>query len=194
VLQYFDWPTPVFIRFIKANHEFTPIDTNCETQLLAKGLTFCPNSRQINWTEVSADFDEFARRMRITEFFHDHSTDNESNPFYPTSLSDTPYTDRDDALNAFINAVKHDLLTTKLTYIRDNLTKAQRRALHNLKRRHDIVIKSADKGSATVIIDRTWYLDECYRQLNNPTFYEQQDTDFTDTIQKTSYRIRQTHT
>ena len=33
-------------------------------------------------------------------------------------------------------------------------------------------------------MDRKWYLDECYRQLNNPTFYEQQDTDITDTIQK----------
>ena len=35
-----------------------------------------------------------------------------------------------------------------------------------------------------MIIGRKWYLDECYRQLNNPTFYEQQDTDLTDTIQK----------
>ena len=33
-------------------------------------------------------------------------------------------------------------------------------------------------------MDRKWYLDECYRQLNNPIFYEQQDTDLTDTIQK----------
>ena len=33
-------------------------------------------------------------------------------------------------------------------------------------------------------MDRKWYLDECYRQLNNPTFYEQNDTDLTDTIQK----------
>ena len=33
-------------------------------------------------------------------------------------------------------------------------------------------------------MDRKWYLDECYRQLNNPTFYEQQDTDLTDTMQK----------
>ena len=33
-------------------------------------------------------------------------------------------------------------------------------------------------------MDRKWDLDECYRQLNNPTFYEQQDTDLTDTIQK----------
>ena len=33
-------------------------------------------------------------------------------------------------------------------------------------------------------MDRKWYLDECYRQLNNPSFYEQNDTDLTDTIQK----------
>ena len=33
-------------------------------------------------------------------------------------------------------------------------------------------------------MDRSWYIDECNRQLNNPTFYEQQDNDKTDTIQK----------
>ena len=56
---------------------------------------------------------------------------------------------------------------------------------------HDIIIKSADKGSATVIMDRSWYTDECNQQLNNPTFYEQQDNDKTDTIQKrvTEYNI-----
>ena len=68
--------------------------TNDETQLLAKGLTFCPKPRLINWSEVNADFNEFARRMRITEFFHDHSTDNESNPFYPKKSLDTPHLQR----------------------------------------------------------------------------------------------------
>ena len=33
-------------------------------------------------------------------------------------------------------------------------------------------------------MDRSWYIDECHRQLNNPTFYEQQDNDKTDTIQR----------
>ena len=132
---------------------------------------------------LCADFDEFARRLRITEFFHDYTSDYQSDPFQPRSLW-TPPTDRDDALNAYLNTVKHDLFTTKPRRIRDNLPKAQRRALRLLKQRHDIVIKSADKGSATVIMDRKWYLEECYRQLNNPTFYEQQDTDRTDTIHK----------
>ena len=39
-------------------------------------------------------------------------TDNEPNSFHPKSLW-TPPTDRDDSLNAFHNAVKNDLLTTK---------------------------------------------------------------------------------
>ena len=157
--------------------------TDNETQLLARGLGFCPSPRHIDWTEVTADCDEFARRLRITEFFHHYTTDNQSDPFYPKSLW-TPPTDRDDALNAHLIDVKPDLLTTKHRRIRDNLPKDQRRALRLLKQRHDIVIKSANKGSATVIMDRKWYLDECYRQLNNPTFYEQQDTDLTDTMQK----------
>ena len=163
--------------------------TDNETQL--RGLGFCPSPRHNDWTEVNADCDEFARRLRITEFFHDYTTDNQSDPFYPKSLW-TPPTDRDDALYAYLIDVKHDLLTTKHRSIRDNLPKDQRRALRLLKQRHDIVIKSANKGSATVIMDRKRYLDECYRQLNNPTFYEQRDTDLTDTIE-TSYRIRQTN-
>ena len=73
--------------------------TDNDTQLLARGLGFCPSPRHIDWTEVNADFDEFARRLRITEFFHDYLTDNQSDPFHPKSLW-TPPTDRDDALNA----------------------------------------------------------------------------------------------
>ena len=75
---------------------------------------------------LCADFDEFARRLRITEFFHDYTSDNQSDPFHPRSLW-TPPTDRDDALNTYLNTVKHDLFTTKPRRIRDNLPKAQRR-------------------------------------------------------------------
>lgn len=130
--------------------------TDNETQLLARGLGFCRSPRHIDWTEVNADCDEFARRLRFTEFFHDYTTDNQSDPFYPKSLW-TPPTHRDDALYAYLIDVKHDLLTTKHRSIRDNLPKDQRRALRLLKQRHDIAIKSANKGSATVIMDRKWY-------------------------------------
>ena len=43
-----------------------------ENQLLARSLSFCPTPRNINWTEVRADFYEFSRRMRLLEYFHDY--------------------------------------------------------------------------------------------------------------------------
>ena len=108
--------------------------THDETQLLERCLTFCPNPRQTNWSEVNADFDEFARRLRIAEFFHDDTSSDEPNPFHPKSLwtPPPPPTNRDDALNAFLNAVKHDLLTSQLQRIGDNLPKTQREALRQL--------------------------------------------------------------
>ena len=45
---------------------------------------------------------------------------------------DTPK-DRDDALDAFLNSFKNDLVTTKPKHICDNLAKAQRRSLRSLR-------------------------------------------------------------
>ena len=52
-----------------------------------------------------------------------------------------------------------------------------------LSRRTDIVIKSADKGSGTVVMDRDWYINECLRQLNDTKFYKLLDNDITTDIQ-----------
>ena len=43
------------------------------------------------------------------------------------------------------------------------------------KNNKDIVIKKADKGSATVIMEKSNYLTEGFRQLNNPKFYKKLD-------------------
>lgn len=41
-----------------------------------------------------------------------------------------------------------------------------------LQRNRDIVIKSADKGGAVVVLDKEAYLTEAYRQLDNPKYYK----------------------
>jgi 23S rRNA G2445 N2-methylase RlmL len=38
--------------------------------LLSKGLNFCPNSPKINVRELDDDLYQFARRLRIKEYFH----------------------------------------------------------------------------------------------------------------------------
>ena len=54
---------------------------------------------------------------------------------------------------------------------RDNLSGPEREELKNLKRHPDIIIKPADKGGATVIMEREAYEFEANRQLNNVRFY-----------------------
>ena len=71
-----------------------------------------------------------------------------------------------------------------LTPSHDNFTTRERNDCRQLSRRTDIIIKSADKGSGTVVMDRDWYITECLRQLNDSKFYKTLDTDITGDLQK----------
>ena len=85
----------------------TPL-SNDELLVLARGLTFCPTPKRINLAELSADINDFTRCMRLKEYFHDHNNStqpNEHNPFHNKS-SWTPPTDRDPALNTYVDAIK----------------------------------------------------------------------------------------
>ena len=86
-------------------------------------------------------------------------------------------------MDAFICAVERDILNLTPKPVRDNLTTPERDALKQLRLRTDIIIKAADKGSGTVIMDRDWYINECLRQLNDAKFYRRLDTDITSDIQ-----------
>ena len=59
----------------------------------------------------------------------------------------------------------------------DNLTKGDRGALQSLKKRDDIIIKPADKGSAVVVMAREHYISEAERPLNDSNFYTPLDHD-----------------
>jgi hypothetical protein len=43
---------------------------SAESSLLSKSLHFCPNPPKINVRELDEDMDQFARRLRIKEYFH----------------------------------------------------------------------------------------------------------------------------
>nr|XP_055053666.1 uncharacterized protein LOC129438772 isoform X1 [Misgurnus anguillicaudatus] len=86
-----------------------------------------------------------------------------------------PPNKRNASLDTYCRLVERDvtcLLEKKKEFkIHDNLTKEQRTALKALREDKSIVIQSADKGGAIVIMDRTAYDSEIQRQLNNTTFY-----------------------
>ena len=91
----------------------------------------------------------------------------------------------DPALDSYIDKVEQDINNIQPTKITDNLTNDERNTLNQLTKRTDIIIKPADKGSGTVVMDKQLYIDECTRQLNNTKFYEKHDKDMTNKVTKT---------
>jgi hypothetical protein len=61
----------------------------------------------------------------------------------------------------------------------NNLTQPEREALTLLSKNTHIVIKPADKGSAVVIQNTTDYIKEGLRQLNDPNYYIEVQSDLT---------------
>ena len=120
------------------------------------------------------DFSQFARRMRLKYIFH--GTDKEPHPFHVKSDWDPPV-QPSVALETFLEEVKFELASIKLNRPKDNLSQGERKALKELSRDKNIVIKKADKGTTTVIMNRTDKLNEGqvqsgdihnYRPLDNP--------------------------
>ena len=56
-----------------------------------------------------------------------------------------------------------------------NLDRLELEAIKKLKSNKDIIIKPADKGGALVVMDKSNYLIECYKQLNDKQYYSKLD-------------------
>ena len=61
----------------------------------------------------------------------------------------------------------------------NNLSKRERAALDRLSNNREIVIKPADKGGATVILNTVDYVKEAKRQLDNEIYYNKIENDLT---------------
>ena len=95
--------------------------------------------------------------MRLKYIFH--GTDKEPHPFHVKSDWDPPV-QPSVALETFLEEVKFELANIKFNRPEDNLSQGERKALKELSRDKNIVIKKADKGTTTVIMNRTDKLNE----------------------------------
>ena len=150
--------------------------------MLSKGLNFCPNPPKINVCELDEDLDQFARRLRIKEYFHSKKETSEELSTDESDIKDANDIPRfvkksnwilkpskNTRLESVIDLIRSDIKHNVDVHVpkTDNLTQAERSALRDLQERDDIIIKPADKGSAVVVMDKTTYLQEAERQLSD---------------------------
>lgn len=148
--------------------------TRAQHSLLQKGLTFIPasNLHIEQKKQLHFDIQNFHRRLMLATFFENKKS-SEPLPFTPKSDWTPRLIQMPPVIRRLIRANTYALRSLNW-HVRDrpNLSTAEMKALHQLKRRKDIVIKPADKGNAIVILDREQYIYEATRQLNNTEYYK----------------------
>jgi len=167
--------------------QLTPADTN----LLDKGLSFIPTYRFQPISRIYEVQNRLVRSLKLKDYF---SKKNESvDDFdYKTKTFTEPstWTPADhkigkttletvqkiiDSTETILQNYKTFETSVTLRNTKNNLSVDERTALLRLKNKAEIVIKPADKGSATVVINRSDYVAEAHRQLHNTHYYEQLD-------------------
>ena len=165
---------------------------SAESSLLSKGLNVCPNPPKINVRELDEDLDQFARRLRIKEYFHSKKETSEDLSTYELDIKEVidipkfvkksnwiPKPSKNTRLESVIDLIRSDIKHNVDVHIpkTDNLTQAERSAFRDIQERNDIIIRPADKGSAVVVMDKITYLQQAERQLSNCRFCEKLDSD-----------------
>ena len=142
-----------------------------EIELLERGLNFTPTPK-VQKTELDNDKCRFTRKLRLEEFFLDNDNADDSIVRNPSTF--TPERDRDKHLETYIEYLNHcPSKTTDKNNLRSNINRKEREAIQKLQARNEIVIKEADKGSAVVIMNKSYYKDKILELLNDPETYSE---------------------
>jgi hypothetical protein len=167
--------------------------TENQSKLLDKGLNFIPNLKLLPVSTILEDKMRLIRSIRLHCAYSDNklTLDNKLKRFVEKSNfipSDT-HLRKSGTLHLANNLIdkiefKTNQILSNLKYCekngnrymvldeKNNLTKEETIGLNELKSNDKIVIKPADKGGKTVIMNKEDYLTEAYRQLNDANYYK----------------------
>ena len=141
--------------------------------MLEKGLDFAPIQRKINEPELRQDFADFFRRMHTKSFFINEPTPQFStmNKFPPNSTRKPPKAHR--KLEFFVSQLKNEIFKFLFENLRhSNPSKEEWETIGALADDLTIVIEKADKDSCVVVWNRTDYLLEAEKKLNDTSTYK----------------------
>ena len=144
--------------------------------MLNRGFKFTPTPPGGNNEKLSEDLKEFNRKLRLLEYFdgidyNDKSPVRNKSDFIPSS-------ERNAALDKFVTTVEEFRKKNKRNNkLKPNLNKLESNAIKSLQNDDSIVIKEADKGGTTVIMDKTHYKEMVETIINDNDNYEKLASD-----------------
>ena len=143
-----------------------------ESKLLEKGLNFVPAPSKIDQKLLSESVQKLSRRLKLKYHFQNGPKSRIKKNFRKKSNWTPPDKAVHPKLIEKLSEMENNIRNIRIKKESPNLKKSELKALHRLKNDPSIVIKPADKGSATVIMNKTDYVFEANRQLSNTTHYQ----------------------
>ena len=156
-----------------------------EISILEKCLNYIPIPTIEHEAKIVQDFLLFERKLRLYHQLHkneadiettDDSSDDESpHKFLKPSKGWKPDdSEMDPNIMRYKTSVLNYMQSKIKTKIRPrfNTSKNERKAIGTLKKNTDIIIKPADKGGAIVIMDKSDYIKEGEKQLQQTQHYK----------------------
>ena len=136
------------------------------------GFKNIPTPEKCNTEELNNDVNEFFRRMRLKEFFHD--IENNDNSIVRNNSNFEPPCGRNISLDSYISASKAICSNTIGTnnHTKYNITLKQREAIKSLAHDNSIIIKEADKGGGIVIMNTEFYKTKVLEMLSDANYYK----------------------
>ena len=133
-----------------------------ETTLLHKGSNFIPTPKIIKPEELVDSTREVGRIIKIAHYFQDdlRSKCRHIPKFKRKSTWSPPDNQIPGAVKEKITEMESEIKSLKILKENPNLKKSELRALQQLRKDTNIIIKPADNGSSTVILDKTEYIAE----------------------------------
>lgn len=145
--------------------------TKNEIQLLKRGLKFTPTPRQ-NTTELKNDVQEFGRKLRLLEYFNGREQ-NSDNSLVRNKSNFVPPKSNDNYLTLFSENLSNLHKPNTALSKKSHFSSSERKALQDLEKDDTIIIKEADKGGATIIMDKTFYRNKILELLSDTENYIQ---------------------
>lgn len=142
-----------------------------EQNILAKGLNFIPTPKFIQKSKLDDSVSKLKRGIRLNWFFRKHSTIQKKQRFMGKSNWIPPDKEIPKEILDFETEIGDIVKNSIPRSDKQNLSKTENHALKSLKNAQDIVFKPADKGSATVVMHKSEYVNEAMRQLNDSKYY-----------------------
>ena len=161
--------------------------------LLDKGLTFVPTPNMVATEDIKSDYKRLTRRLMLTDYFQGRPNLNDEAPFHKLFIKKStwkpPYKYISEETRKTIKQISEAtkiILNTKLfnkggkEYLPipntiPNLSTLELEAIKQIRNNKQVVIQPADKGGAVVVLQKTLFIQEGLRQLQDQAYYRELD-------------------